>query len=305
MTGAEFAETDCYAANGPTDDVTFATQLRVGGLFVILVASAIGAFIPLLSRNNRLPKVFVLGQTFAAGVVLATGFVHVLPDADTALSNPCLGFTTDFPVAFVLAAFAAILTLAIEVSIAALLRAGLTPRGVDVKQSAPDEKEQARTQANIMSYTLEAGIIFHSIFIGIGYGASTDLNIIKPLSIALLFHQGFEGLALGSSFVLAGYSRLKYGLMAAAFILITPIGIAIGLGISSSFNSNSRAALASEGAFNSISAGILIHTALVGLLHPMFTEQQGHPPLKGWLMPFAMIFALAGCGAMCVIAIWA
>ncbi len=40
-----------------------------------------------------------------------------------------------------------------------------------------------------MSYTLEAGIIFHSIFIGIGYGASTDLNIIRPLTIALAFHQ--------------------------------------------------------------------------------------------------------------------
>lgn len=67
--------------------------------------------------------------------------------------------------------------------------------------------------------------------------------------------QGFEGLALGGSFVMAGYSRLKYGLMAAAFILITPIGVAIGLGISSSFNPNSKAALVSEGAFNSISAG--------------------------------------------------
>ena len=67
--------------------------------------------------------------------------------------------------------------------------------------------------------------------------------------------QGFEGLALGGSFVMAGYSRLKYGLMAAAFILITPIGVAIGLGISSSFNPNSKAALVSEGTFNSISAG--------------------------------------------------
>ncbi|CAL8469946.1 g9488 [Coccomyxa elongata] len=308
MTGVEFSETNCFAANGFTvSSDAFVTQLRIGGLFIILVASAVGAFLPLLSGDNRLPKVYVLGQAFAAGVVLATGFVHVLPDANTALSNPCLGFTTDYPVAFTLAAFAAILTLAIEVAIGAVLRAGFTPRGLDVEHAAPDDidKEHAGTQATIMSYTLEAGIIFHSIFIGIGYGASTDLDIIRPLTIALAFHQGFEGLALGGSFVTAGYSRLKYGLMAAAFILVTPIGVAIGLGISSSFNPNSKAALASEGAFNSISAGILIHTALVGLLHPMFTEGQGHPPLKGWLMAFAMLFALAGCGVMAVIAIWA
>jgi hypothetical protein len=55
--------------------------------------------------------------------------------------------------------------------------------------------------------------------------------------------------------VAAGYNRLKYALMAGAFILTTPLGVAIGLGISSSFNPNSKAALSSEGAFNSISAG--------------------------------------------------
>ena len=69
----------------------------------------------------------------AAGVVLATGFVHVLPDAHAALSNPCLEFSTDYPWAFTLAAFAAILTLAVEVAIAAILRAGLTPKGLDVE----------------------------------------------------------------------------------------------------------------------------------------------------------------------------
>jgi len=75
--------------------------------------------------------------------------------------------------------------------------------------------------------------------------------------------QGFEGLALGSSFVSAGYNHLKYALLAGAFILITPIGTAIGLGISSSFNPNSRAALSAEGAFNSISAGMhLLHHSL-------------------------------------------
>ena len=53
----------------------------------------------------------------------------------------------------------------------------------------------------------------------------------------------------------AGYNNLKYALMAAAFILITPLGVAIGMGISASFNPNSKAALGSEGAFNAISAG--------------------------------------------------
>ena len=39
----------------------------------------------------------------AAGIVLATGIIHVLPDAQTALSNPCLNFNSDYPWAFTLA----------------------------------------------------------------------------------------------------------------------------------------------------------------------------------------------------------
>ena len=58
------------------------------------------------------------------------------------------------------------------------------------RQASEDyDKEHARAQATIMSYMLEAGIIFHSIFIGIGYGASTDLAVIRPLTVALAFHQ--------------------------------------------------------------------------------------------------------------------
>lgn len=58
-------------------------------------------------------------------------------------------------------------------------------------RQAPEDydKEHARAQATVMSYTLEAGIIFHSIFIGIGYGASTSLDVVRPLTIALAFHQ--------------------------------------------------------------------------------------------------------------------
>ena len=36
-----------------------------------------------------------------------------------------------------------------------------------------------------MSYTLEAGIIFHSIFIGISYGASADMGVVRVRSLHL------------------------------------------------------------------------------------------------------------------------
>ena len=47
---------------------------------------------------------FVVGRAFAAGVVLATGFVHLFPDAYENLTDPCLGWgserVTDSPPSF-------------------------------------------------------------------------------------------------------------------------------------------------------------------------------------------------------------
>lgn len=56
----------------------------------------VGVLLPLLSRKVRWFGVestpFVMGRAFAAGVVLATGFVHMFPEAIESLENPCLGW---------------------------------------------------------------------------------------------------------------------------------------------------------------------------------------------------------------------
>ncbi|KAF3775647.1 hypothetical protein EJ110_NYTH49935 [Nymphaea thermarum] len=54
--------------------------------------------------------------------------------------------------------------------------------------------------------------------------------------------------------------------MALFFSLTTPVGITIGIGISSTYKENSPTALIVEGVFSSTSAGILIYMALVDLL---------------------------------------
>jgi len=70
----------------------------------ILVSGATGVAIPLAGRRWRGRGVggaapasssstgglFVLAKAFAAGVILATGFVHMLDDANDALADPCL-----------------------------------------------------------------------------------------------------------------------------------------------------------------------------------------------------------------------
>lgn len=54
--------------------------LRVGGLFAIMFGSAILAFAPLVLRG-RFATGFRIAACFATGVILATAFVHMIPDA--------------------------------------------------------------------------------------------------------------------------------------------------------------------------------------------------------------------------------
>ncbi len=68
---------------------------RVGGLFGILAVSVIGVFIPLIAaQSQRVTGAFFVVRALAAGVVLATGFVHVLGDAFPILTDPCLHLST-------------------------------------------------------------------------------------------------------------------------------------------------------------------------------------------------------------------
>jgi len=107
-------------------------------------------------------------------------------------------------------------------------------------------------------FILEFGVIFHSIFIGLTLAVAGDnFNI---LYIVLVFHQTFEGLGLGSRLATARWPKKKKWMpwvLGAAYGFTTPIAIAIGLGVRTTFTPGSQKTTVVNGVFDSISAGIL------------------------------------------------
>ena len=91
--------------------------------------------------------------------------------------------------------------------------------------------------------------------------------------------------------------------MASFFSLTTPVGIAVGIGISSVYNENSPTALIVEGIFNAAAAGILIYMALVDLLAADFMNPRIQNNVL--LQLGANISLLLGAGCMSVLAKWA
>lgn len=101
---------------------------------------------------------------------------------------------------------------------------------------------------------LEGGILFHSVFVGMTVSIETDGFI--TLLIAILFHQTFEGLGLGSRIAAVPYPKksIRPWLLVFAFGTTAPIGQAIGLVARQSYDPNSAFALILVGTFNAMYA---------------------------------------------------
>ena len=100
-----------------------------------------------------------------------------------------------------------------------------------------------------------------------------------------------QGFALGGCMVVADFRIISYVVMSCVFALTTPVGIAIGLGVSSTYNPNSKAALGTEGVFDSISTGILIYMALVDLIAVDFQSKRIRSSRKLQISAYLATFA--------------
>ena len=97
-----------------------ALRYKIAAIASILVGGTIGVCIPIIGK--KIPalqpekNVFFVIKAFAAGVILATGFIHVLPDAFESLTSPCLSENpwANFPFTGFVAMLSAIGTLMVD-----------------------------------------------------------------------------------------------------------------------------------------------------------------------------------------------
>ncbi|KAF8035227.1 hypothetical protein BT93_C1293 [Corymbia citriodora subsp. variegata] len=332
----------CGGGAGGGRDKKEALRYKVGAIAAILFAGAVGVCIPLLGKvvpALRPEKdVFFLVKAFAAGVILATGLIHVLPDAFDHLTSPCLDENPwgKFPFAGFVAMVSAIGTLMVDTYATSYYTRSHFSKARSVASEGDEEHAAAgedhgghlhvHTHAThghshgsayqdqepgtsellrhrVVSQVLELGIVVHSVIIGISLGTSSSAKTVKPLMAALTFHQFFEGMGLGGCITQAKFKARATIIMALFFSLTTPVGIAIGIGISNTYDESSPRALIIEGVFNAASAGILVYMALVDLLAADFmsAKVQGN----GRLQLLCNCFLLFGAGCMALLAKWA
>ncbi|CAF1534130.1 unnamed protein product [Adineta ricciae] len=267
------------------DSDTYNLTLRIISVFVLLVLSLLGASLAIISsRVKRLhinPVIINTGKFFGTGVILATGFIHMLPSATEALTDSCL--SEDWRAYEAYAGLFAMLAI-LAMQLIEFIAHHQLHRGSNKADPQPAEApvEHCEEEAGhnhglsllqeshnhkVSTYLLEFGVALHSVLIGVALGTENGSTFVA-LFIALCFHQFFEAIALG-----AQISRLNIKSIVPAifmiifFTLTTPVGIAIGIGIhSGTYNPKSVAALMVNGVLDSVSGGILIYVALVNLM---------------------------------------
>ncbi|THW33064.1 ZIP zinc/iron transport family [Aureobasidium pullulans] len=176
---------------------------------------------------------------------------------------------------------------------------------VDLEKSTLIQENAFRTQFAAF-LVLEFGVIFHSVVIGLNLGVvGSEFNTLYPV---LVFHQSFEGLGIGARMSAipfpARYKNWLPWFLCTAYGLTTPIAIAIGLGLRTTYDPNSFTANVVSGILDSISAGILIFIGLVELLARDFLFDPNRTE-DNKRMGFMVGCFLLGAGIMALLGKWA
>ncbi|RDL37142.1 uncharacterized protein BP5553_04575 [Venustampulla echinocandica] len=328
-------------------------KLRIGLLFVILVTSFLGVSIPIFitsfSSFSSENIVFVALKQFGTGVIISTAFIHLFTHAFLMFSNSCLGtleYESTTAAIFLGGLFISFLVEYLghrlahwrkaQVSSGLLESDSSDPKAqpapgeasddTDIRPSCPHEPTTLRKHHHRMGsetvsvLVLESGIIFHSILIGLTLVVAGDSFFIT-LFIVILFHQVFEGIALGTCIAAlpstaaqsqaTGASPASKPVsfttklaMAITYALTTPLGMAIGIGVLGRFNGNDPSTIIAIGTLDALSAGILAWVGLVEMwagdwLHGGLMDAK---PLRTGI---AMIALIAGLVVMSVLGKWA
>lgn len=308
--------------------------VSVAGTLVPIIAQKI----PACNANSVIMESV---SAFAYGVVIATGLIHMINEGVEKLKDECLGSIVEdyesLGLAFVLITLVVMHLIECESSVffgsqgsllhghaghghahvhtpeAIMQEPVSTPDGALTPQTSENPYHEkgldhaghdSKIRRKIATIIFEAGVIFHSVIIGLDLAVTTGSEF-KTLLAALCFHQFFEGIAIGTSALGSLETKAKLFMVNFAFAITTPIGQVIGIAIRSTYSASSSTALWVQGILDCVAGGILLYTGLVELLtYNMTTNHQFLS--RSAAQRFSIYICLwLGAGLMALIGKWA
>ena len=264
------------------------TELFMIILWAAMIAAVggMGVFAPWLAARGGNGSAIAYGNSFAGGVLLAAGLIHLLADASDgfAATYPNL----DYPAAYAVATLAFILVLGLERVIPRALEAG--GKNMDPESAAMLD---TGSKSGITPYLLLVTLSIHSLIAGVTLGISTAAGA-GVLLIAIIAHKGAAGFALGSTFREAGVPARTRIPALLVFVGSTPLGVILGGIAIEMFGQGNGAA---EAWFKSVAAGTFLYIATLDIVREEFFPGGSNRGRR-------LIWTLLGAGLMALVAIW-
>jgi zinc transporter 1/2/3 len=183
--------------------------------------------------------------------------------------------------------------------------------------SVPNSNQQLTQQQNVQQASYFEDDVEKQVDPNVLKKLSSQITLIEggiftsegfiTLLVAIIFHQMFEGLGLGSRIAAVPYPNgsWKPWALVVAFGATAPIGQVLGLATRGSYDPNSAFGLIIVGIFNAISSGLLLYAALVDLLAEDFLSKESSQMMTIKDKIRAFCYLLMGAAGMSVVGAFA
>ena len=250
-------------------------EFKILAVVVIFIIGVSSGLLPLrfgVSKGEQL--LFSIGNSFAGGIFLGAGLLHLLPDGIELLGN-----VSDYPLAMLIAAGSLGILLFLE---KVIFIEGENRDLENINKSAFEP------------YLLALILSIHSFIAGAALGIEKTILASTVLFIAIIAHKGGAAFALGISMVRGGILKRRHIKVILLFSVMTPLGIFLGSALSKGFGSSTGEIL--EGVFDSLAAGTFLYVAVLDIIEEEFSIP-GNELLK-------FVSIILGLSLMALLAIW-
>lgn len=201
------------------------TVIKIIAIAVMLAEALVGGWLPVLVKRLREPgRVLVAAQGFSGGVMTAIATMDLLPDALEEQRGAVGEGKYPFWAIFVLLGF--LLVLAMEKVVSATDDEAEAARQLE-KQGASKLGLIAKLRKSLVA---AFALSVHSVLEGLALGIQSDVDVAEDLFIAIASHKLVAALALGVKVGKEAERPIIAG-VTTVFAIMTPIGIAIGIGL--------------------------------------------------------------------------
>jgi len=250
---------------------------KISAVFLIIFVALFGGYLAFKLRQHKQKSLyFSLGSTFAAGIFLGAGLIHMLPDASEGFKDV---INIDFPFASFTACLGFLLILFIE--------------KIMVNEQDISSKQIDNKSASYL-YILISILSIHSIITGIALGTENQIGQSIILTIVILAHKGSAAFSLAIKMLKNDMKNSSIIKLIILFSFMTPLGIMIG-----TFLSNILSGKASEfsiALFDALAAGTFLYVAIMDIFQEEFKNRK-HTTLK-------LMMSIFGLFLMALLAVW-